>query len=325
MSHVASRSFVPFTGVEFFEIDSMEIRLLHTFVIAAETGSFTRTAEAIGLTQSAVSQHISALERELGRALFERGANSITLTEFGKSLHHRARQLLEIVDEIKEDAGQKAAEFSGVVTIACSSVPSEWLLPELLLMIRNAHPGIQESVKVSDSVDAIAAVEAGEVDFALVGELPRGTNLCAKRVAEDELVLVASPSHALGTVKSITPQQLLEYPLIFREPGSGSRRCVENKLAAAGVSVNDLRIPIEVNSNDAIRAAIERGLGISFLSRQTIEHELAEHRIVEVKIDGIKIARCLYLVTDPNRLPNPIVRAVLNLVDEYRKGSIAAN
>lgn len=299
----------------------MEIRQLQTFIIAAETESFTRTAEQIGLTQSGVSQHISALENDLGRALFERGANSITLTEFGKAIHVRALKLLEIVEEIKLEAGHEAAEISGTVRIACSSVPSEWLLPELLLRIRKAHPDIQESVKVSDSENAIAAVEAGEVDFALVGELPRATNLCAKRVADDILVLVVSPSHPLASVHSISPPQLLEHPLIFRETGSGSRRCVESKLAAVGVSVADLRISIEVNSNEAIRSAVERGLGASFLSRQTIEYELAENRIVEVEIDGIKITRCLYLVTNPSRLPNRIVREVFGLVEKFRSTS----
>jgi DNA-binding transcriptional LysR family regulator len=299
----------------------MEIRHLQTFAVAAETQSFTRTAELVGLTQSAVSQHVGLLEKELGRSLFDRGANSITLTEFGKVLHHHARRILDIVEEIKQEAGHKVTEVAGLVTIAVSSVPSEWLLPELLLIIRAAHPNIQESVKVSGSEQAIEAVESGEVDFALVGELPRATNLYAKRVAEDELVLVVAPDHALANKKSIQPKQLLEHAFIFREPGSGSRRCVENALSLAGLPTSDLIIPIEVNANDAIRAAVERGVGISFLSKRAIQRELDDQRLVRVDIEGIKIIRSLYLVTDPGRLPNPIVRTVLDLVDEFRKES----
>jgi DNA-binding transcriptional LysR family regulator len=300
----------------------MEIRHLQTFVIAAETQSFTRTAELVGLTQSAVSQHVGLLEKELGRALFDRGAKSVSLTEFGLSVHHHARKILEIVDEIKQDADQKSTEVVGLVTIASSTVPSEWLLPEILLIIRAAHPGIQESVKVSDSERAIEAVESGEVDFALVGELPRATNLCAKRVAEDELVLVVAPKHTLADEKTIEPKQLLEHPLIFRESGSGSRRCVENALSSAGVPISELTIPIEVNSNDAIRAAVERGVGISFLSQRALKREIDDQRLIQVHIDGVNIIRSLYLVTDPQRLPNPIVRAVLDLIDEYRHDSL---
>jgi DNA-binding transcriptional LysR family regulator len=299
----------------------MEIRHLQTFAVAAETQSFTRTAEIVGLTQSAVSQHVGLLEKELGRSLFDRGPNSITLNEFGKVLHYHARRILNIVDEIKQEAGYKTTEVAGLVTIASSSVPSEWLLPDLLLIIRAAHPNIQESVKVSDSERAIEAVESGEVDFALVGELPRATNLCAKRVAEDELVLVVGPQHPLANQNNIPPNQLLQHALIFREPGSGSRRCVENALSTAGLPTSELIIPIEVNSNDAIRAAVERGVGISFLSQRAIQREIDDRRLVRVIIDGIKIIRSLYLVTDPGRLPNPIVRAVLDLVDEYRKKS----
>ncbi len=302
----------------------MEIRHLHSFVVAAETESFTRAAEIVGLTQSAVSQHIASLEEQLGRSLFDRGANSIQLTEFGKFLYQQARRIMDIVDEIKQEAGQKSTTVAGLVTFASSSVPAEWLLPEILLAIRAAHPDIQESVKVSDSTRAIEAVESGEVDFALVGELPRATNLCAKRIAEDELVLVVAPKHTLASRNSIEPIELLDHALIFREPGSGSRRCVENGLSSAGISTTDLNIPIEVNSNEAIRSAVERNVGISFLSMRAIQRELDDQRLIRVCINGIRIIRSLYLVTDPGRLPKPVVRAVLSLVDEFRKTSISS-
>jgi DNA-binding transcriptional LysR family regulator len=92
-------------------------------------------------------------------------------------------------------------------------------------------------------------------------------------------------------------------------------------LSLAGLPTSDLIIPIEVNANDAIRAAVERGVGISFLSKRAIQRELDDQRLVRVDIEGIKIIRSLYLVTDPGRLPNPIVRTVLDLVDEFRKES----
>lgn len=297
----------------------MEIRHFQTFVVAAETQSFTRTAQIVGLTQSAISQHIGILEKELGRSLFDRGPNSIELTEFGSVLYHNAQRILSIVNEIKQKAGHKENEISGLVTIADSSVPAEWLLPELLLIIRNAYPHIQESVKVSDSVQAIKEVESGNVDFALVGELPRADNLCSKRVAEDELVLVVAPDHPLVNVQNVLPSRLLDCTFIFREPGSASRQYVEHALSNAGLSIRDLNIPMEVNSNDAIRAAVERSVGISFLSKRAIARELSDERLVIVDIDGVKIIRNLYLVTDPRRLPNSTVRTVLGLVDDYRK------
>lgn len=300
----------------------MEIRHIQSFVAAAEAQSFTKAAELVGLTQSAVSQHVGLLEKELGRGLFERKANSVTLTQFGEVIYHHARKIQSIVEEIKQEAGQKSTEVAGLVTIASSTVPSEWLLPELLLLIRATYSQIQESVTVSDSAQAIDAVESGQVDFALVGELPRATNLCAKRVAEDELVLVVSPHHPLANSKTIDPKQLVEHSLIFRESGSGSRRCIENALSTVGVFLSDLTISMEVNSNDAIRAAVERGVGISFLSHKAIEREIEDGRLTKVDITGLKMIRSLYLVTDPRRLPNRIVRAVLDLTDIYRQGSI---
>ena len=297
----------------------MEIRHLQTFAVAAETQSFTRTAELVGLTQSAVSQQVSLLEKELGRLLFERGPKSVALTEFGRTLHDRARQILKIVEEIRQEADQISNELTGTVTIASSTVPSEWLLPELLSIIRGSHPLLQESVSVSDSEQAMSAVALGHADFAIVGELPRGASLCAKRVAEDELVLVVASQHPFACEKVIQPHQLVGQPMISREPGSGSRRCIENALSATGISISELSIPVEVNSNDAIRSLVERNVGISFLSLRAIQRDIDDGRLVKVDVKSVRIIRGLYLVTNPQRLPSPVVTAVLALVDEYCK------
>jgi len=297
----------------------MEMRYLQTFVIAAQSQSFTRAAEILGLTQAAVSQHVAALEKEIRTSLFARGPRSVTLTDTGRRVYEHARAILDLVDEIHQAAGLPPPVVSGTVNIACSTVPSEWLLPELLVRFRELHPAVRESVSVSDSAAAILAVESGAAEVGLVGELPRAANLCAKSVAQDELALVVSPAHPFALAKRIRPKELRGQPIIIRELGSGSRRCVEQALSDVGVTMAELRISMEVNSNDAIRAAVERGVGISFLSKRAVEREVRDQRLIAVVIDGFRAVRDLYLITDPQRLPTRAVRVLLDLIDDWER------
>ena len=300
-------------------ISAMEFRHLQTFVVASESQSFTRAAETLGLTQAAVSQHVAALEKELRTSLFDRGPRSVALTETGRRVYDRARQILAFVDDIQREAGQKPSEVSGTIKIACSTVPSEWLLPELLIRFRQLYPEVRESVSVSDSATAILAVESGAAEMGLVGELPRAANLCAKSIAQDELTLVVAPDHVFAQARRIKPHDLHGQPLIVRESDSGSRRCVERALADAGIVTSDLSISMEVNSNDAIRAAVERGIGLSFLSKRSILREIQDSRVIPVVIDGFRATRNLYLITDPERLPTRPVRVFLDCIADWRR------
>lgn len=293
----------------------MEMRHLRTFVIAAEAQGFTRAAEMLGLTQAAVSQHIAGLEKELRTALFDRGPRSVTLTDTGRRIYEHAREILDLVDRIRQQAGQQPSPVSGTITIACSTVPSEWLLPELLVRFRELYPEVRESVSVSDSAAAMRAVRAGDAELGLVGELPRAANLCAKSIARDELTLVVSANHDFARTKRIQSDELRGQPLIVREPGSGTRRCVEQALSKAGLATTELTFVMEVNSNEAIRAAVERGLGLSFLSKWAIAREIEDQRLIPVEIEGVEAVRNLYLITDPNRMPTRAARAFIDSVE----------
>ena len=292
----------------------MELRHLQSFAAAAERESFTRAAEALELTQAAVSQSVAALEKELDVKLFQRQGRGVRLSESGRQLYPYARQVLDLVDEASQQFG-KTEHLAGNLRIATSSVPSEWLLPELLAEFRSRWPKVRESLIVSDSRMATAAVEAGEADVGFVGEPPRGSSLEAKAVAEDELVLVVAANHPLADKGTTTLKQLCREPLIVREPGSASRRCVEQALEEHGQSATDLTIAMEVNSNDAIRAAVERGVGVAFVSQRASHPESG---LVHVKVRGFRPRRQLYVIRDPARIPTPPARHFLAFIDQWR-------
>jgi DNA-binding transcriptional LysR family regulator len=297
-------------------MQAMEIRHLLTFVTAAESRSFTRAGETLGLTQAAVSQHVRALERELRTALFDRGPRSVTLTGAGQRVYDQARRILALVDDIRREVGQQPDALGGTIRIASSTVPSEWLLPELLAKFRALYPGVQESVCVFGSEGAIRAVESGAAELGFVGEPPRAGTLSARSVARDELILVVGPGHEFARRTRIPQDALRGQPLIVRELGSASRRCVEQALAQAGLPMGELRAAMEINANDAIRASVERGLGVAFLSRRSVSREIRDQRLVPVEIEGLRVLRELYLITDPQRLPTRVVRAFLEVLEE---------
>jgi DNA-binding transcriptional LysR family regulator len=141
--------------------------------------------------------------------------------------------------------------------------------------------------------------------------------LTSQLIGDDALVLIVAPSHPLAGKKKVSLRQLSAEPLIVREPGSGTRRCVEQVLEAAGVSPGKLNIVMEINSNEAIRAAVSRGLGGAFQSRRAVEADIASGRFVPVTVTGLRPVRQLYLVTDPKRLPSAAMRAFLALVERW--------
>ena len=294
----------------------MELRHLTTFAAAAEQQSFTRAAEVLELTQAAVSQQVKALETELGTKLFDRRGRGVSLTASGRRLAEYARQILDLAEEALCQVGDAEQHVTGHLRIATSSVPSEWLVPELLAEFRVRYPEVRESLAVSDSSLAAAAVEAGEADVGFVGELPRSSKLEAQAVAEDEFVLVVAADHRLAGKRTTTLKQLRHEALIVREPGSGSRRCIEQALDEHGLPLAELEIALEVNSNDAIRAAVERGVGVAFLSQRDKRHEIG---LASVKIRGFRPRRQLFVIRDSRRvLPAP-ARQFLAFVEEWRR------
>ncbi len=250
------------------------------------------------------------------RPLVEREGRTVALTASGRRLHDFAREILQLIDQASREVGQADAEIAGTIRVASSTVPAELVIPQLLAEFRHLHPAVRETVTVSDSHAAAEAVELGEVDLGFVGELPRSSRLRARPVDTDKLVLVVSPQHELAGGKRIPVRRLCATPLIMREPASGSRRCIEHALEAVGLALDELNIAMEVNSNDAIRAAVEGGLGAAFLSEATISHEIAEGRLITVPVAGVRPSRKLYVITDPKRLPNPLVREFLEFASQ---------
>ncbi len=279
---------------------------LETFVKAAELGSFTRAAKALKLTQAAVSQRIHALEGTLDKSLFERRGGRVLLTAAGKTLYGYAERILELHRQAWRDVASQETPLAGELLLAASSIPGEHLLPALLSEFGRTHPHLQVRASVSDSLAVLAQVELGKVSLGLVGRKVDQPHLEYRRFARDRIVLIVPTDHALARRRKINIAELCRQPLIVREAGSGLRHCIEKSLERAGRSWRDLRIALELGSNEAIKEAVLRGVGVSILSAYAVEKELQAGRLRGLEVSDLRCDRDMYIVFDQRRvLPLP--------------------
>jgi DNA-binding transcriptional LysR family regulator len=278
---------------------------LETFAAAAEAGSFTAAARALGLTQAAVSQRIAALERALGVSLFRRSGGRVLLTEAGRRLHSYARRILALHAEARQTVTGRAAPVAGDLTLGTSSVPGEHLLSAALSAFRQRHPLVQVRVTVADTQAVLRAVERGKADLGLVGGRGDSPHLEYRPFASDRLALIVPAQHPFAGRRRVSVRDLCRQPLILREAGSGSRQCLEQALAQAGKSLRDLHAVLEVGSNEAIKEAVLQDLGVAVLSTRAVGKELHAGQLFALPVTGLSLVREMLAVWDRRR-PLPI-------------------
>jgi DNA-binding transcriptional LysR family regulator len=280
---------------------------LGTFSKAAELSSFTAAAKVLGLTQAAVSQRIQALERVLDVPLFHRQGGRVLLTEAGQRLYEYSERILALHREAcQEIAGQQRPPISGNLSLGASTIPGEHLLPALLSIFHERFSRIRVKAEISDSMNVIAQVERGQVSLGLVGRKTDSPHLEFHHFATDRMVLVVPLSHPWSRRRRVSFKQLCNQPLVLREAGSGLRHCFEKELARLGKSLGDLHIALELGSNEAIKEAVLRGLGLAVLSSYAVEKELRAGQLIALKVTDLHCDRELFVVWDRRRvLPAP--------------------
>jgi len=297
------------------EPEHLPLPHLETFAKAAELGNFTRAARVLGLSQAAVSQRVQALEASLGTPLFRRHGGRVTLTDAGRTLHGYAQRVFDLLREARRAVTGQDAPVVGELTLASSSIPGEHFLPAVLAAFGPGHPHVQVRVTIGDSLAAIDQVERGRADLGLVGRKVEKPHLEYHLLARDRMVLVAPPGHPLAGGKSPTLAQLARHPLVIREAGSGVRHGFEAALERAGRSLADFRVALELGSNEAIKEAVVRGLGVAVLSSRAVEKEAAAGQLVARPIADLGADRELFLVQDRRRVLTLPARVFLNFLE----------
>ena len=293
----------------------MDLRRLEIFVRVAELGSFSRAAEALFLTQPTVSEHVRALEDELGVQLLDRLGRGAAPTPAGQLLLGYARKLLALASEAQQAVDQFQGRVSGELIVGGSSIPGEYVLPALIGAFRNKHPEIAVTLLIGDSRSVQEWVESGRVEIGVVGVRPTGRSLESRQLMADELVVVVAPDHPWAGRESISVADIRHEPLILRERGSGSRDTLERALTAVGLDFGAFRIVGEMGSTQAIKQAIRAGFGVSLISRRAVEDECRARLLGSVSVRDLDVSRAFHLVTHRERSRSPLAQAFLAFVD----------
>jgi DNA-binding transcriptional LysR family regulator len=270
------------------------------FRAVAEQMSFRKAAEALYLTQPAVSQQIKALEEELGVQLFERGGRGIRLTEAGVVLFDGARRAGAVLEQTGGDVAALGGIYAGPFLLGASTTIAQYVLPAVVGAFRQKHPGIRPSLLSGNTEHIVEAVARRTVALGFIEGPPRSTEVKTEPFLRDELVLIAPALHAWAKRGSITPSALSEAPLLLREHGSGTRRIVELAFERAKIKLPSLQIAMEFDATEAIKSAVEAGFGAGFVSRWAIAKDLRLGKSFKiVTIEGMRIERS-FLLTMPH-------------------------
>ncbi|MDE2060046.1 MAG: LysR family transcriptional regulator [candidate division NC10 bacterium] len=292
----------------------MDLHVLELFCRIVESGSFSKAADAMYLTQPTVSGHIKKLEKDAGVRLLDRLGHRVTPTKGGNLLYRYAKRILTLRQEAQQALDEFKGGLKGELILGASSIPGGYLLPPLIGPLRARYPDISIVLKVSYSKEIIEAVIDGAYEVGAVGAQFDDGRLEYRRFAEDEMVLVVPPTHPWVSRRSVKAKELLSQPFLIRERGSGTRKIMEQALERRNLSIGAFKVIGELGSNEAIRQAVKAGGGIAIISKLAVASDINCRELHAIPITGLKLIRPFYLITHRHRSRSPICNAFLTFV-----------
>lgn len=250
------------------------LKSLDVFVAVTKTRGFSAAGRALGMSQPAITQRMQALEEGLGVQLFRRAQTGSELTSAGLTMLSYAERLIALRDEMLEALSGEAFVQTGYLRVAASTTPGNYLLPPMMMRFREKFPGIQLVLDIADSGSVAEAIKDGRSELGVVGLGLASAEFTCEPLVEDEIVVIAAPSHPLMRHERPTLRQLCEHPWVMREGGSDTRRSVEALLIRSGLG-GRMQVALEVNNTEALKLAVRAELGIATVSRRAVENELA--------------------------------------------------
>jgi len=295
---------------------------LHVFKIAAETLNFTGAARELHISQPAVTQHIKQLEEHYGQALFVRGAAGLALTSSGQVLYEHALRTEAVEADLEARLRTDSSVLRGTLKLAASTTIAQYLLPRWLGTFAQTHPQVRLDLRMGNTEEVGAALSAGRVELGLIEGFYARRELKSERFFEDEIVVVAAPSHPLAKKKGrLSLADLAAAPWVLREPGSGTREVVERALKRVRVNPKKLRVVLESWSSETIKGLVETGAGLGFLSRLALRHELAAGALVVLPVEGLQIRRWFQVLRPQGPPPNGLAGYFADFVFDTAKGA----
>ncbi|MDQ0879017.1 LysR family transcriptional regulator [Peribacillus sp. V2I11] len=278
----------------------MKLENLKMFCLVVDEGSISQAARLSFLSQPAVTRQIHQLENFYNTLLFDREEGRLRVTEAGKLLYPFAKAIVNDFNHSKVVIQQSTGKYNANLIVGASLTIGEYLLPSLLGRFKKQQPEIKVTLTIKNTPRVLEDLSNDVIDLALVEGLVENTDFIVDKFAEDELILVCPSDHPWKDRKEIQLEELGNERMIWRESISGTRLIVENMLREQGV-LEKIESYMEIGSTQAIKSAVEAGLGISILPRLTVARELEQGFLREVGISRIDITRNLWLVRKNKR------------------------
>jgi DNA-binding transcriptional LysR family regulator len=296
----------------------MTLEQLRVFVAVAERQHVTRAAEALNIAQSAVSASIAVLEWRHGAKLFNRVGRRIELTEAGALFLTEARAVLARAESAELVLSELGDLKRGVLSIHASQTITGYWLPRHLVAFRRSHPGVAIRLSMVNTSQAAAAVRGGEADLGFVEGEVDDPALVSETVARDQLVIVIGAEHSWGEAKGLGKVDLLDVDWVLREPGSGTRSGFEHALGALSLSLHELRVALELPSNEAVRAAVEAGMGAAVMSASVAAPSIEAGLLRQVNFALPE--RCYYALRHAERYRSRAAETLMDIIRGSRPG-----
>ncbi|HRO56894.1 MAG TPA: LysR family transcriptional regulator [Nitrosomonas europaea] len=293
----------------------LTIRQLQIFDAVMRRQSFTRAADVLHLTQPAVSMQMRQLEEQVGVPLFDQVGKQIQPTDAGRELHRHAI----IIAAKMQDLSAAMEEFSGLrrgeLDLVVAST-ANYFAPKLIAAFCRQHAKVQVRLQVSNQERILDMLTTSNKDLAIMGQPPKDSELVAQTFLDNPLVVIAAPTHPLAAKNRIMLKHLERETFITREPGSGTRKAAERHFSRYGVEFHSV---MEMSSNEAIKQAVEAGLGLGILSLHTLELELAMQRLAVLNVERFPIMRQWFVVHRKGKRLSTVAQAFLDfLIREAR-------
>lgn len=269
---------------------------LKTFVTLVEVKNFTKTAEILLMSQPSVSLHIKNLEREFQTTLFLRSPKFLKITPTGEILYERAKQMITIYEQTRQDILEHHNSIKGELKIGASFTIGEYILPALLFDLQKDYPELELHIVIGNTEEIVQSVRLYQVDIGLIEGQTNEKNLSVHAFMQDELFIVSSNNHQLSSKDEVTITDLQNQTWITREVGSGTREYLNHVIRSNGLKVKSL---LTISSNQGIKETLMNGMGLSLLSRSVIERDIQHRNLSIIQLKNQSFHRMLSYIYSP--------------------------
>ncbi|MBU6079889.1 MULTISPECIES: LysR family transcriptional regulator [Allobacillus] len=294
----------------------MNVDAFRTFMTLAELKNFTKTAQALYISQPSVSMHIRSLENELNTELFIRSPKKLQITPTGELLYERIKQLFSIYEQTVEDILEIQQSVQGKLSIGASFTVGEYIVPSLMKSMQSAYPEVEFDITIGNTDEIIQLVQQLDVDLGLIEGQTSSKDLHVEPFMEDELFIVAAPNHPLSKKETVMIDDLQDQVWISREEGSGTREYLSHLIRSNGLRPKSM---LSISSNQAIKESIIEGMGLSLLSKHVCKRELEQNLLTKLPLEKEPFTRTFSSITSPllvnKRNVEAFFREIENLED----------